>query len=90
MIVRTFDRGDPPGRTAGMIGTVLVHAAAAAFFISQAQSGPPSPPVYAVELLAAPAPAPRQRLAREAVPTPLRLSVRTPGWGACPAAAWAG
>ena len=53
-----------------MIGTVLVHAAAAAFLFTQARSGPPSPPVYAVELLAAPAPAPRQRLAREAVPTP--------------------
>ena len=70
MIVRTLDRGDPPGKTAGMIGTVLVHAAAATFLFSQARSGPPSPPVYAVELLAAPAPAPRQRLAREAVPTP--------------------
>jgi outer membrane biosynthesis protein TonB len=70
VIVRTLDRGDPPGKTAGMIGTVLVHAAAAAFLLTQAQSGPPSPPVYAVELLAAPAPAPRQRLAREALPTP--------------------
>jgi outer membrane biosynthesis protein TonB len=70
VIVRAFDRGDPPGKVAGMIGTVLVHAAAVAFLFSQAQQGKPSPPVYAVELLAAPAPAPRQRLAREAVPTP--------------------
>ena len=70
MNVRALDRGDPPGKVAGMIGTVLVHVAAAAFLFSQAQQGKPSPPVYAVELLAAPAPAPRQRLAREAVPTP--------------------
>ena len=36
MIVRALDRGDPPGRTAGMIGTVLVHAAAAAFLFGSA------------------------------------------------------
>lgn len=70
MIVRALDRGDPPGKAAGMIGTVLVHAAAVAFLFTQAQHGTPSPPVYAVELLAAPAPAPQKRLAREAVPTP--------------------
>lgn len=64
------DRQDPPGRMAGMIGTVVVHAAAAAFLFSQVRASAPSPPVYAVDLVAAPAPAPRQRLAREAVPTP--------------------
>ena len=70
MNARVADRGDPPGKVAGTIGTLLVHAAAAAFLFTQARSGPPSPPVYAVELLAAPAPAPKQRVAREAVPTP--------------------
>jgi periplasmic protein TonB len=68
--VRALDRGDPPGKAAGMIGTVLVHVAALAFLFTQAQQSAPSPPVYAVELLAAPAPAPQKRLAREAVPTP--------------------
>ena len=70
MNARVADRGDPPGKAAGMIGTVLVHAAAVAFLFTQARSATPSPPVYAVELLAAPAPAPKQRVAREAVPTP--------------------
>jgi len=39
VIVRALDRGDPPGRAAGMIGTVLVHAAAATFLFTQARSG---------------------------------------------------
>lgn len=69
MIVRA-DRGRPPGTTVGLIGTVLVHAAAAAFAFTQASPVKAGPPSYAVELVAAPAPAPKQRLAREAVPTP--------------------
>jgi periplasmic protein TonB len=69
VIVRA-DRGRPPGTTVGLIGTVLVHAAAAAFAFTRASPVKAGPPSYAVELVAAPAPAPKQRLAREAVPTP--------------------
>ena len=69
MIVRA-DRGRPPGTTVGLAGTVLVHAAAAAFAFTQVKSVKAGPPSYAVELVAAPAAAPKQRLAREAVPTP--------------------
>ena len=69
MIVRA-DRGHPPGTTVGLAGTVLVHAAAAAFAFTQVKSVKAGPPSYAVELVAAPAAAPKQRLAREAVPTP--------------------
>jgi protein TonB len=64
------DRGRPPGTAAGVVGTIMVHAAAASFLFSQAGSSTHTPPAYAVELVAAPAPAPKQRLAREAVPTP--------------------
>jgi periplasmic protein TonB len=64
------DRGRPPGTAAGVVGTIMVHAAAASFLFSQVGSSTRMPPAYAVELVAAPAPAPKQRLAREAVPTP--------------------
>ena len=66
MIVRA-DRGRPPGTTVGLAGTVLVHAAAAAFAFTQVKTVKAGPPSYAVELVAAPAAAPKQRLAREAV-----------------------
>jgi outer membrane biosynthesis protein TonB len=69
VIVRA-DRGRPPGTTVGLIGTILVHAGAAAFAFTQVNPAKAGPPTYAVELVAAPAPTPRQRLAREAVPTP--------------------
>ena len=69
MIVRA-DRGRPPGTTVGLAGTVLVHAAAAAFAFTQVKTIKAGPPSYAVELVAAPAAAPKQRLAREAVPKP--------------------
>ncbi len=69
MNLRT-DRGRPPGTVAGVVGTIVVHAAATSFLFSQARPSAPTPPAYAVELVAAPAPAPKQRLAREAVPTP--------------------
>jgi protein TonB len=64
------ERRSEPGKTAGAVGTIVVHAAAAAFMFSQVRAATPGPPVYAVELIAAPAPAPRKRVAREAVPTP--------------------
>jgi protein TonB len=67
--VRT-DRRSPPGKVAGLVGTLLVHAAAAGFLFSQVKPTAATPPAYAVDLVAAPPPAPRQRLAREALPTP--------------------
>lgn len=69
MIVRA-DRGESSGTTVGIVGTLAVHAAAAVFAFSQVNPAKAGPPSYAVELVAAPAPTPRQRLAREAVPTP--------------------
>lgn len=61
---------EPPGRAAGLVGTVVVHAAAASFLFTTVKPSKASPPSYAVDLVAAPAPAPKQRLAREALPTP--------------------
>jgi protein TonB len=68
--LRAPDRGDGRSRLAGAIGTVLVHSAAAAFLFSQVRTTTATPPVYAVNLVAAPAPTERKRIAREAVPTP--------------------
>ncbi len=53
-----------------MAGTVVVHAAAGIFLFAMVRTPVPSPPVYEVNLVAAPAPAPKQRLAPEATPTP--------------------
>jgi periplasmic protein TonB len=66
--VRMAERA-PPGRAAGMVGTILVHAAAVSFLFTTVQPSKASPPSYAVELVAAPAPT-QKRLAREALPTP--------------------
>jgi periplasmic protein TonB len=68
--LRGPDREDGRSKLAGGIGTILVHAAAAAFLFSQVRSSVATPPVYAVNLVAAPAPTERKRIAREAVPTP--------------------
>lgn len=70
MSVKGPDRAGPPGTAAGLVGTLVVHAAAAGFLFVGVHPPPPSPPAYAVELVAAPAPAPRRRIAREAIPTP--------------------
>jgi periplasmic protein TonB len=69
VIVRA-DRGRPPGTAIGLIGTVLVHAGVVAAALTGVTAVKAVPPSYAVELVAAPAPSPKQRLAREAVPTP--------------------
>jgi periplasmic protein TonB len=69
VIVRA-DRGRPPGTAIGLIGTVLVHAGVVAAALTGVTAAKAVPPSYAVELVAAPAPSPKQRLAREAVPTP--------------------
>jgi periplasmic protein TonB len=66
--VRSAERA-PPGRAAGLVGTILVHAAAVSFLFTTVKPTKASPPSYAVDLVAAPAPS-QKRLAREALPTP--------------------
>jgi protein TonB len=66
--VRTPER-EPPGRAAGLIGTIVVHAAAVSFLFTAVKPTKAAPPSYAVDLVAAPAPT-QKRLAREALPTP--------------------
>jgi protein TonB len=66
--IRSADR-QPPGRAAGLVGTILVHAAAVSFLFTTVKPTKASPPSYAVDLVAAPAPS-QKRLAREALPTP--------------------
>ena len=63
--------GRPPGGTGvGLLSTIAFHGAEIGLLGGVVRSPEPSPPVYAVELVAAPAPAPKQRLAPEATPTP--------------------
>ena len=64
------DRGRPPGTAAGIVGSLLLHAAVIALAFTQVKPAEAGPPAYAVELLAAPAPTVRKRVATEAVPTP--------------------
>jgi outer membrane biosynthesis protein TonB len=62
-----------PGVPAGVIGTTAVHAAAIAGLLLAGRHAPikAGPPAYAVELIAAPAPAPDvKRAPPEAIPTP--------------------
>ncbi|MGZ8397722.1 MAG: TonB C-terminal domain-containing protein [Gemmatimonadales bacterium] len=61
---------ETPGRAAGLVGTLAVHVAAVAFLLVAVKPTKASPPSYAVDLVAAPAPTTKQRLAREALPTP--------------------
>jgi protein TonB len=65
-------REDRRSKLAGGVGTVLVHAAAVLLLSSQVRTSTATPPVYAVNLVAAPAPTERKRIATEAVPTPPR------------------
>jgi protein TonB len=60
----------PPGTLAGLVGTILVHTAGVIFLFAAVKPTRASPPSYAVDLVAAPAPTTKQRLAREALPTP--------------------
>jgi protein TonB len=53
-----------------MVGSALVHGAAAALAFGAASVREVSPPVYAVELVAAPLPTSQRRLAPEAVSRP--------------------
>jgi periplasmic protein TonB len=68
--VRIRPPNEMPSRAAGLVGTLLVHAAAVAFLLAAVKPTRASPPSYAVDLVAAPAPTTKQRLAREALPTP--------------------
>lgn len=68
MRIRSPDR-ESPGRAAGLFGTILVHAAVVSFLFTTVKPSKASPPSYAVDLVAAPAPT-QKRLAREALPTP--------------------
>ena len=60
----------PQGTFAGLVGTIAVHAGVVFFLAAAVRPTRASPPSYAVDLVAAPAPTTKQRLAREALPTP--------------------
>lgn len=64
---RDLGRG---GTAAGITGTVLVHAAAVALLWVTVEPPDIGPPVYAVELVAAPAPTPTAKPAPEVVQRP--------------------
>ena len=70
MMGRGGGAGRPRGTGAGLAATLLFHGAGVGALLGFAETIEPSPPVYAVELVAAPAPAPKQRVAPEATPTP--------------------
>lgn len=61
---------EPGVVAAGAIGSALVHGAILALALVAVPSRTPGPPVYAVNLVAAPAPTTQQRLATEAVARP--------------------
>ena len=54
----------------GIAGTVIIHAAVIGFLVVTVKSGEDFPPVYAVNLVAAPAPSANTRPAPEAVQRP--------------------
>lgn len=62
--------GEPAGVAAGLAGTVLVHVAVITFLWTTVTTVDLGPPVYAVELVAAPAPVPDQKPAPEVAPRP--------------------
>lgn len=70
MIRRRGPRAEPSGIVIGMVGTLMVHAAGVALIWSTVQAVEIGPPVYAVELVAAPAPPPVETPAPEAAPRP--------------------
>jgi len=61
---------DRTGVAAGVVGTIVVHVAAIAVLWSTVKAADLGPPVYAVELVAAPAPPPDARRVPEAVSRP--------------------
>lgn len=58
----------PEGTATGAACTALVHGAAVLFLFAFVEPPAASPPVYAIELVAAPLPSPNQRVAPEAIP----------------------
>jgi periplasmic protein TonB len=67
--LRAPNRRDPRSQVAGLLGTVLVHAGAVFFLMSQVKPSNATPPVYAVDLIAS-SNLPRKRIATEATPRP--------------------
>jgi len=63
-------RRDGPGIAAGLMGTLAVHAVVVVILWTTVQPVEAGPPVYAVELVAAPAPAPEEKPAPEVAPRP--------------------
>ncbi len=61
---------EPAGVAVGLTGTLIVHAATLLFLWGTVEPADAGPPVYAVELVAAPAPAPEVKPAPEATPRP--------------------
>ncbi len=62
---------DAPGVAAGLVGTTVLHAAAVGLLLFGVKPPKTLPPVYAVELVAAPMAAPEiKKAAPEAIPTP--------------------
>lgn len=66
---------DRSGRAAGVLGTLLIHGGVIVFLGAAVKAPEIGPPVYAVDLVAAPAPAPDEKPApetvqREAAPAP--------------------
>ncbi len=70
MIAAGGRKRERTGIAAGLTGTVLVHAATLGLLWGTARPPDTGPPVYAVELVAAPAPPPDARPAPEATPRP--------------------
>jgi outer membrane biosynthesis protein TonB len=70
--VRRGPRGgrERGGLAAGVAGTLTVHAVAILFLYRTVAAVDTGPPAYAVELVAAPAPAPEEKPAPQAVPRP--------------------
>jgi outer membrane biosynthesis protein TonB len=67
---RRGGRRERSGVAAGLTGTVVVHAVAIGLLWTTVKAIDTGPPVYAVELVAAPAPPPDAKPAPEATPRP--------------------
>ncbi len=68
----------PPGMAAGFMGTVTVHAALVGLLLFGVKTPRPGPPVYAVNLVAAPLPRPEAKRAPEAVERPVEEPTPAP------------
>ncbi|HUL70298.1 MAG TPA: TonB C-terminal domain-containing protein [Gemmatimonadales bacterium] len=60
----------PPGMAAGILGTTVIHGFVAALIITAVRPSVSGPPIYAVELVAAPAPDPGSKPAPAVVDRP--------------------